>query len=213
MVCQPDFRIHFGIAGIARSLPIPITTAAKLSRARITAGPGRQPGVLMPPPSKPWHQPVLHIVARIAHSETPPNQTGNALGGPDRRVESMGCRPLLQQAGESRQFFTSQLRTGPSGFWAAAQSLLASQTMPGGPSLHRLSADAQGAGNFSHRFAAFQAGDGRKASRLQFFCVALRISQLPWHVPGPPGRKESSSTSFMMKVQFACPLNPGGTAR
>ncbi len=91
---------------------------------------------------KRWHQPV-HMIAGIAHSEAAPDQNGDAFRGPDGRVKAMGQRSLRQQAGKPRQFFTSQLRTGP-GLREAAQPFLPVQTIASGPSLNRLDAHAQG---------------------------------------------------------------------
>ena len=53
-----------------------------------------QPSVFMPLPTQARHQSVLHIVAGITHPEAAPDQSGDAFGGPDGRIESVGGRPL-----------------------------------------------------------------------------------------------------------------------
>src|SRR5579863_3503450 len=103
------------------------------------------PGVFMPSPAEVRHQSALYIIAGVANSEAAPDQTGDAFGGPDGGVESMGGRSLRQQDRESRQFVASQLRAGTTSLRAAAQPFVSAQTIPRSPSLYGLYADAEGA--------------------------------------------------------------------
>jgi len=101
----------------------------------------------MPFPAYAWQQ-VLHVVARVTHLEAAPDQIGDPFLGPDWCVITMSYCPSPQEAGKLSQFFTRKFRTWAPGLRAAKQSFPSVQAVAAGPSLDRLYAHTQGAGDF-----------------------------------------------------------------
>jgi hypothetical protein len=160
-----------------------VRSRSATSRVHVVATTRWLPGMFVPFPIQTRQQRVFHVIAGISHAKTPPDQMGDALGGPDGRVKAVGERPLLEQFAQARQLFGRQFRARASRFRTAAQPRISTRTVPARPSLHRLNGNAQGMGDHCGGLAALQPGDGGEPPLFQFSCVSALVTQVPRHLP------------------------------